>query len=123
MNNMESAVDFKKLMAIELQINLGELHNESKFTFVTESAFIEGKMNLQESDFNEKSAPLGNSLITAEREPKIDIKGKNIINIKACFYLKDVKLIPFPDQNNPIHLNEFVLFSDHILGVTLIGEE
>ncbi|QTM98186.1 hypothetical protein ERJ70_01975 [Sediminibacillus dalangtanensis] len=119
MNNIESVVDFKKLMAIELQINLAELKNDSRFTFVTESAFIEGVMNLQESDFNGKSAPLGHSLITTERESKIDVKGKNIMNIKACFYLKDVKLTPFSDKNNPIYLNEFILFSDHILGVTL----
>ncbi|ASF38955.1 hypothetical protein CEH05_07455 [Halobacillus halophilus] len=122
MSNMESAVDFKKLMAIELQINLGELKNDSKFTFVTESALVEGIMNLQESDFNGISAPLGHSLVTAEREPKIDLNGKNIINVKACFYLSNVKLTPFSDQSNPIYLNEFVLFSDHILGVTLIDE-
>ncbi|QTM98174.1 hypothetical protein ERJ70_01915 [Sediminibacillus dalangtanensis] len=80
-------------------------------------------MHLQESDFNEKSAPLGHSLVTTERAPKIDIKGKNIINIKSCFYLKDVKLIPITDQSNHFYLNEFILFSDHILGVTLIEEE
>ncbi|RLL40120.1 hypothetical protein D8M04_19455 [Oceanobacillus piezotolerans] len=121
--NMDSAIDFKKLMAIELQINLNELNNESRFVFVTESALIEGEMNLKESDFNNKLAPLGKSLITTEREPKIDVKEKSIINIKACFYLRDVKLTPFSDQNNPIYLNEFVLFSDHILGVTLIERD
>lgn len=55
-------------------------------------------MNLQESAFYEKSAPLGHSLITAEKEPKIDINEKDVINLKACFYLKDVKLTSFSDQ-------------------------
>lgn len=123
MNNIEAVVDFKKIMAIELQINLSELNCNARFTFLTESAIIEGEMNLKESDYNETTAPLGHSLMTYEKEPKLDTTGKDFINIKACLYLKDVKLTPFTNQDNPIHLKEFILFSDHILGVTLTEDK
>ncbi len=77
-------------------------------------------MNLKESDFNAEKSPLGNSLWSYEQEPKTDISNKELINVTSCIYLREVKLTPISNLNAPMFLEEFILFSDHILGITLL---
>lgn len=85
MAGLEQVVDFKKLLSLELQINLRELDKNSRFSFLTETAIVEGVMNLKEADFIENIAPLGHSLMKYEKQPNIDLAEKEIVMLKHAF--------------------------------------
>lgn len=115
------AVDFKKLTIVELQIKFEELKNkypEKKIIFFTQSATIEADFQMQLAENLEEEPILGRALQEYELSPEIDITDKTIINSSACIYLTNVKLTPLSTPNSPMYLEEFILFSDHLLGLT-----
>ncbi len=91
----------------------------NKLVYVTQSALIEADFQMELAEHLEEEPILGRSLQEYEIRPEIDIKEKTIVNLSACIYLKDVKLIPFSSPNEPTYLEEFILFSDHLLGITM----
>ncbi|UTE76717.1 hypothetical protein [Rossellomorea sp. KS-H15a] len=115
------AVDFKKLTIVELQMKFEELKDkypEKKMIFLTQSATIEADFQMQLAENVEEEPILGRALQEYELSPEIDITDKTIVNSTACIYLTDVKLTPLASPNSPIYLEEFILFSDHLLGLT-----
>ena len=121
-NELLEAIDFKKLTVVELQMNFQELQEkypeQKKMIFVTQSFTIEADLQMQlPEDLNEEPI-LGSALTQYELNPAIDIKNKELLNTSACIYLKNVKLTPIAVPGSPVYLEEFVLFSDHLLGVT-----
>lgn len=120
---LEEAIDFKKLTIVELQIKIEELKEKypkaNKLVYVTQSALIEADFQMELAEHLEEEPILGRSLQEYEIRPEIDIKEKTIVNLSACIYLKDVKLIPFSSPNEPTYLEEIILFSDHLLGITM----
>ncbi|QWC21133.1 hypothetical protein KJK41_12360 [Bacillus haikouensis] len=120
---LEEAIDFKKLTIVELQIKIEELKEKypeaTKLVYVTQSALIEADFQMELAENIEEEPILGRSLQEYELSPEIDIKEKTIVNLSACIYLKDAKLTPLSSTNEPIYLEEFILFSDHLLGLTI----
>ncbi|XXM73128.1 hypothetical protein ACQ0QQ_04300 [Lysinibacillus sphaericus] len=120
---LEEAIDFKKLTIVELQIKIEELKEKypeaKKLVYVTQSALIEADFQMELAEHLDEEPILGRSLQEYELNPEIDIKEKTIVNLSACIYLKDVKLTPLASPNGPIYLEEFILFSDHLLGFTM----
>ncbi|WP_421385309.1 hypothetical protein ACOJQI_11255 [Bacillus salacetis] len=116
------AIDFKKLTVVELHLKFEELKNKypekKKIVFVTQSAMIEAELKMVMDERPGEEPILENSLTQYEVNPAIDIKDKEILNSTACIYLHNVKLTPFSLPGSPIHLDEFILFSDHLLGIT-----
>jgi hypothetical protein len=120
---LEEAIDFKKLTMVELQIKIGELKEKypqaKKLVYVTQSALIEADFQMGLAENVEEEPVLGRALQEYELNPEIDITEKTIVNLSACIYLKDVKLTPLGSHNEPLYLEEFILFSDHLLGITI----
>jgi hypothetical protein len=120
---LEEAIDFKKLTIVELQMKIEELKEKypeaKKLVYVTQSALIEADFQMELAEKVEDEPMLGRSLQEYELNPEIDISEKTIVNLSACIYLKNVKLIPLSSPNEPIYLDEFILFSDHLLGITM----
>ncbi|MFD1736869.1 hypothetical protein ACFSCX_09865 [Bacillus salitolerans] len=75
---------------------------------------------MQMTESIEDEPILGNALTQYELNPAIDISEKEILNTTACIYLKNVKLTPLTSPSSPIFLDEFILFSDHLLGITTV---
>jgi hypothetical protein len=122
-NELADAVDFKKLTIVELQIKIEELIEKypeaKKMVFMTQSALIEADFQMELAEDLEEEPILGCALQEYEMSPEIDITDKTIVNLTACIYLKNVKLTPFSSPNEPLYLEEFILFSDHLLGLTI----
>ncbi|SDM46753.1 hypothetical protein [Sediminibacillus halophilus] len=120
---LSEAVDFKKLSIVELQIKFEQLKNKypkkKKIIFVTQSATIEADFQMQLAENLEEEPILGRALQEYELSPEIDITDKIILNSSACIYLRNVKLTPLTTPNSPIYLEEFILFTDHLLGLTI----
>ncbi|MFD1736359.1 hypothetical protein ACFSCX_07255 [Bacillus salitolerans] len=116
------AIDFKKLTIVELQIKIEQLQERyperNKIIYVTQIGTIEADLQMQMAETLNQEPILGTALSQYELNPAIDINDKEIVNTTACIYLKNVKLTPFSSLNSPVHLEEFVLFSDHLLGIT-----
>jgi hypothetical protein len=122
-NELADAVDFKKLTIVELQIKFEELKEKypkaKKMGFLTQSALIEADFQMELAEDLEEEPILGRTLQEYEMSPEIDITDKTIVNLTACIYLYNVKLTPFSSPNEPLYLEEFILFSDHLLGLTI----
>jgi hypothetical protein len=120
---LEEAIDFKKLTIVELQIKIEELKEKypeaKKLVYITQSALIEADFQMELAGNVEEEPILGRSLQEYELRPEIDISEKTIVNLSACIYLKNVKLTPLSSRNEPVYLEEFILFSDHLLGITM----
>jgi hypothetical protein len=122
-NELADAVDFKKLTIVELQIKFEELKEKypeaKKLVFMTQSALIEADFQMELAEDLEEEPILGRALQEYEMSPEIDITDKTIVNLTACIYLNNVKFTPFSSPNEPLYLEEFILFSDHLLGLTI----
>jgi hypothetical protein len=120
---LEEAIDFKKLTIVELQLKIEELKEKypeaKKLVYVIQSALIEADFQMELAENVEEEPILGRSLQEYELSPEIDITEKTIVNLSACIYLKDVKLTPLSSPNEHIFMEEFILFSDHLLGITM----
>ncbi|MBM7691059.1 hypothetical protein JOC77_000464 [Peribacillus deserti] len=123
-SELNTALDFKKLTIIQLQIVLDELQNQQpeerkKLKILTAGSMIEAEIRTHEPEERETEKPLSKALIQSEKKPLLDITSKEMINVHANLYLKNVTLTPFSDPRSSVQLDEFVLFTDHILGITL----
>lgn len=120
---MQDAIDFKKLTIVELQSQLEELKEKypekQRLKYVTQSAIIEADFPMQLAENVEEEPILGRALQQSELSPEINISDKTILNTAASIYLVNVKLTPLTSPNSPIYLEEFILFSDHLLGLTM----
>ncbi|PLT30474.1 hypothetical protein [Peribacillus deserti] len=121
-SNLQSVLDFKKLTVVQLQIILDELQqNQSpkkKLEILTATSIIKGEIRAYEPEEMEKEPILSQALMKSEKEPLLDISTRELINIHACLYLKNVKIQPIASPDTSIHLEELVLFTDHIQGIT-----
>ncbi|MCA1054134.1 hypothetical protein LCM10_03975 [Rossellomorea aquimaris] len=122
---MEQAIDFKKLIIVELQMKFEELREKypdaKKIVYVTATATIEADFQMQLAEDLEGEPIMGRALQESELNPGIDISDKTLVNPSACIYLSNVKLTPLTAPNEPVYLEEFILFSDHLLGLTVSG--
>ncbi|MCF6136416.1 hypothetical protein [Pseudalkalibacillus berkeleyi] len=118
---MEKAVDFKKLTIVDLQISLQE--SENRLKFVTSTAFIEADVRTHEPESFNDDPTLGRALGKFETNPNVDYSDRDVINIHSCVYLQNVKITPISAPDSATYLDEFVIFTDHILGLALADVE
>ncbi|WP_270180914.1 hypothetical protein [Alkalihalobacillus sp. CinArs1] len=119
----EEVIDFKKLTLVEVEGKIEELQvnrpQSSKLVVVTDSMFIEGEFAKELAEDIEKEPILGAALQDYELNPAIDVTDKQLFNVAANVYMKNVTITQIGSPDSKIHLDEFVVFSDHILGYTV----
>ncbi|MGM9986804.1 MAG: hypothetical protein ACI35O_06170 [Bacillaceae bacterium] len=121
---MNQAVDFKKITILEIELALEEIREQveeglqPRLKILTASGFIEATIATTLQTNQTKEPLLSQILTNYEFAPKIDVSEKEIINITACVYLENVIFTPFA-TSAPIKMDELILFTDHILGITL----
>lgn len=116
---LENAIDFKKLTIVDLQITLQEKYGGKRLKFLTTSGFIEADIHTHEPENFDEFPTLGAALGKMETDLNVVVPEKEVLNVHACVYLKDVKITPLASPDTPTYLDEFVLFTDHIMGLTL----
>ncbi|MEK4520955.1 hypothetical protein MKX96_04865 [Psychrobacillus sp. FSL W7-1493] len=121
-HEMNQYQDMKKLDIVIIQAMLNELQKEKekkrKIIIVTSSSYIvTEKINTEEPD--KKKLPLLERAVLESEEVTFRMENQKFINMTGMIVLNDVEIIPFTHPDKVMKKESFILFTDHILGITL----
>ena len=114
--------DVKKLDIVVIQAMLNELQkdkeNKRKIILYTSNFYVTANaINTMEPD-KEKLLLLDRAVLESE-EVTFRMDDQKLINMTGMLVLNNVEITPFTDPDKVIKKESFILFTDHILGVSL----
>ena len=114
--------DLKKLDIVVIQAMLNELQKDKernrKIILYTSSFYITANaINTMEPD--KEKLPLLDRAVLESEEVTFRMDDQKLINMTGMLVLNNVEVTPFTNPDKVIKKESFILFTDHILGVSL----
>jgi hypothetical protein len=134
LRDMDSAYDHKKAVLTVFQAMIKEIRDgaiedawidpKKRFKLLTQNAFIEATINIDfESDYDEDTQNINiykHGLSYLDQQLSELPSDLEAINLAAPLHLQNVVLNPFSTPGIKHEIGEMYLFTDQIVGVTVI---
>ena len=117
--------DMKKLDIVVIQAILDELQkekeNKRKIIILTSNCYIvTEKINITEPD--KEKLPLLDRAVLESEEVTFRMDNQKFVNMTGMIVLNNVEIIPFTHPDKVMKKESFILYTDHIMGITLSEE-
>jgi len=117
--------DMKKLDIVVIQAILDELQkekeNKRKIIILTSNYYIvTEKINITEPD--KEKLPLLDRAVLESEEVTFRMDNQKFVNMTGMIVLNNVEIIPFTHPDKVMKKESFILYTDHIMGITLSEE-
>ncbi|QDP41131.1 hypothetical protein [Radiobacillus deserti] len=133
MKQLQQAMDYKKAMIthfadLKEQLHNGEITNEAianksgRLIIHTPSAMLEGKVNLFDTEEQLERSFFEFGLDEFGKELEQLSPEMHGFNITAPIHMKDVTIRPLSNPNECTNMNEMVVFSNQIVGMSISME-